>query len=134
VNKVDIFGLDTLYFAGDKLYHYDADGNQLNSWPAVSGGYGEPAPSGIYDLSGPVSVVPCEHQQQASYCDPSDNCWWQAIEPTFETHRGKKDGRLGIHPDGNVPGTEGCIGVTSSDTSDLYQTLQTTTFTDLYVD
>lgn len=26
---------------------------------------------------------------------------------------------LGIHPDGNVPGTEGCIGLLDSDTSDF---------------
>ena len=34
-------------------------------------------------------------------------------------------GNLGIHPDGNVPGTKGCIGVSDSDTSSLFDELRT---------
>ncbi len=30
----------------------------------------------------------------------------------------------GIHPDGNVPGTEGCIGLTNPDTRDLFEELR----------
>lgn len=33
------------------------------------------------------------------------------IYPQFDTNRGKVGGRLGIHPDGNIPGTSGCIGL-----------------------
>lgn len=29
-------------------------------------------------------------------------------------------GNLGIHPDGNVPGTKGCIGISDSDTKALF--------------
>ncbi len=33
-------------------------------------------------------------------------------------------GNLGIHPDGNVPGTKGCIGVINSDTRPLFEKLR----------
>lgn len=35
-------------------------------------------------------------------------------------------GNLGIHPDGNVPGTEGCIGIKDSDTRELFEALKNT--------
>ena len=31
---------------------------------------------------------------------------------------------LGVHPDGNVPGTEGCIGILGDDTSTLFNKLK----------
>jgi hypothetical protein len=34
------------------------------------------------------------------------------------------EGNLGIHPDGNVPGTQGCIGITNPDTSSLFNELK----------
>lgn len=33
-------------------------------------------------------------------------------------------GELGIHPDGNVPGTLGCIGITDDDTKPLFNELK----------
>lgn len=33
-------------------------------------------------------------------------------------------GNLGIHPDGNVPGTKGCVGITNSDTKSLFYKLK----------
>jgi hypothetical protein len=33
-------------------------------------------------------------------------------------------GNLGIHPDGNVPGTLGCIGVTENDTKELFELIR----------
>jgi len=33
-------------------------------------------------------------------------------------------GNLGIHPDGNVPGTKGCIGIVNGDTRDLFNELR----------
>ena len=33
-------------------------------------------------------------------------------------------GDIGIHPDGNLPGTEGCIGITDHDTSPLFYLLR----------
>lgn len=34
------------------------------------------------------------------------------------------EANLGIHPDGNLPGTEGCIGITDPNTKDLYDLLK----------
>jgi hypothetical protein len=33
-------------------------------------------------------------------------------------------GKLGIHPDGNVPGTKGCIGIVEDDTKSLFDKLK----------
>ena len=33
-------------------------------------------------------------------------------------------GNYGIHPDGTVPGTRGCIGIVKDDTSDLFHLLK----------
>lgn len=38
--------------------------------------------------------------------------WWVPLEPLFETERGTAArGRFGVHPDGDLPGTDGCIGI-----------------------
>lgn len=42
-------------------------------------------------------------------------------------------GNLGIHPDGNVPGTEGCIGVVAASTRDLFDKLKSKNETGLTV-
>jgi len=43
-------------------------------------------------------------------------------------------GNLGIHPDGNVPGTKGCIGVVADDTRDLFDKLKLKNSTGLTVE
>jgi len=40
----------------------------------------------------------------------------QVMDPNFNTNRPD----LGIHPDGNVAGTEGCIGIKDNDSTDWY--------------
>lgn len=40
------------------------------------------------------------------------NGWFIPLTPTFSTNRTG----FGIHPDGNLPGTKGCIGLQNSDT------------------
>jgi hypothetical protein len=47
------------------------------------------------------------------FCDLVGNCWFQFIEPRFATTRTG----LGLHPDGGVQGTKGCIGLLDSDTT-----------------
>jgi hypothetical protein len=42
------------------------------------------------------------------------------LDPLFQTNRTL----LRIHPDGNVPGTLGCIGITDPDVAGCYQALQ----------
>ena len=46
------------------------------------------------------------------------------IYPKFNTNRGKVGGRLGIHPDGNKPGTLGCIGITEENTKSFYDAIR----------
>jgi RHS repeat-associated protein len=121
VMRVDPFGLEWtwVYNRGEEtLTGTDEDGN-VQTWDAVSGPHGNgELPAGEYTM-GTLSDVPETHPQQASYCDDNDNCWWQPITPEFETTRSG----LGIHPDGNVAGTAGCIGATAEDTSDLKEAL-----------
>lgn len=52
------------------------------------------------------------------------------LTPTFETTR---EG-LGIHPDGNVPGTLGCIGITSDASSFYDKVAATPTSASIYVE
>jgi len=81
----------------------------------------------------PVEVPP-EHPEQNSYKDESGNAWFQALMPNFETNRGKPpDGRFGVHPDGGKDGTGGCIGITSSNTQDLFDFLTNNPVLDLQV-
>jgi len=42
-------------------------------------------------------------------------------------------GGLGVHPDGNVPGTKGCIGVVANSTRDLFDKLKGKNHTGLTV-
>ncbi len=46
----------------------------------------------------------------------TSNRWFIPIEPQFTTSR---DG-FGIHPDGNVPGTKGCIGLPASEAGSFW--------------
>src|SRR4051812_15449669 len=70
---------------------------------AVSGPFGRGClPTGIYTASRAQLL---DRPANSPYCDPGNRCWMQLITPTFATDRTD----LGIHPDGNVPGTEGCI-------------------------
>lgn len=80
----------------------------LNS-AAVSGPHGLGAlPLGRYKI--PMGAL-SDRSGQAPYCDSRNNCWFQFINPQFSTLRTD----LGVHPDGNVAGTEGCIGLLDSD-------------------
>jgi RHS repeat-associated protein len=119
--RTDVFGLDWTYDTSTgTISQTDANGNVTNSWPAGSGPWGNgQSPPGDYTLPSPPVPVPPSHPNQASYCDASGNCWWQPITPNFPTNRTG----LGIHPDGNVPGTAGCIGATDNDTTSLRDAL-----------
>lgn len=78
---------------------------------AVSGPYGNgELPEGLYHIK--RSGLMDRSSNEISYCDSLQNCWFQYIEPQFSTSRNE----LGIHPDGNLEGTLGCIGLLDSDT------------------
>lgn len=50
--------------------------------------------------------------------------WFVPLRPLFYTERGTPErGRFGIHPDGEFPGTNGCIGIFSGDYDRLFQLL-----------
>ncbi|HEX8210824.1 MAG TPA: hypothetical protein VF584_11660 [Longimicrobium sp.] len=81
---------------------------------AVTGPFGNGAlPTGSY--SAPRAKL-LDKPAKSSYCDSKDRCWMQVLEPQFATTRTD----LGIHPDGGVAGTEGCIGLTQADTKAWY--------------
>jgi RHS repeat-associated protein len=117
INWIDPFGFHSLKYDKDDQIFYilDDNGNIFDSWPAVSGipGRFDPLPTGPYDVGNPVPV------SANPYCDSSGNCWWVPITPQFDT----KSTGLGIHPDGNIYGTEGCIGVLCDDTGILWEIL-----------
>lgn len=82
------------------------------SSPAVSGPHGNGAlPDGSY--SSPRHLL-LDKVGEPPYCDTVGglgHCWLQA----FEAAHGRTD--LGVHPDGNVLGTEGCIGLPATSDS-----------------
>ena len=83
-------------------------------WDAVSGPQGEgKLPKGEYKVSR-REITPYSSNIGNSYKDKSGKGFFIPIYPQFETTRGKSGGRLGIHPDGGVYGTLGCIGIRSN--------------------
>jgi hypothetical protein len=92
------------------------------TWPAVSGipGKHQPLPPGSYSVC-PGSLMTGTEQVQGvgfnkkyafpAYKDRTGFGWFLWL--------GR--GNLGIHPDGNVPGTQGCIGITAINTRELFE-------------
>ena len=97
------------------------------NWKVRSGlpGRYQPTPNGLYTLpknalmSGKSGFgVPHDGKYAKppySFSDKKGFSWFLWL--------GKAN--LGIHPDGNVPGTEGCIGILGDDTSNLFNKLKT---------
>lgn len=81
---------------------------------AVSGPYGGGAlPIGTYEAQRAILL---DKPGEPPYTDKKGRGWMQAFtEPNFSNRTG-----LGIHPDGSVFGTEGCIGIEPSDTKPWY--------------
>ena len=94
--------------------------DQSLSAPAISGPFGLGSlPVGEYIAKRSKLL---DKPAGSSYCDAADpaNCWFQLLEPKFSTTRTE----LGIHPDGGTAGTEGCIGIKSSNTKPWYDALK----------
>jgi hypothetical protein len=90
------------------------------SWKAVSGPFGRGRLSiGGYVLGEIVDVNPPGYRKGA-FEDVAGNALFCPLKPISGSDRK----RLGIHPDGNIPGTEGCIGITELDTRNLYLKLK----------
>ena len=96
--------------------------------PNVEGG--GPTPSGSYRIEQTPVSIPNTHTNRA-FCHTSGNCWWLPYIPYFETPNNRcmpqsQGGtrRCGMHPDGNIPGTQGCTGLTSENTSLMRQLIE----------
>lgn len=116
VSYIDPIGLlDRLVFDGTYLTGYEDFGVEFRV-PAVSGPWGKGAlPEGIYD----GSLLRRRSDNKAMMC-PSGPGWSLDLDPTFKTDRSL----LRIHPDGHVPGTEGCIGPSCSHQKIVYDALR----------
>jgi hypothetical protein len=89
-------------------------------WNAVSGPHGAGAlPVGTYRVER-NKITPYTASIAASYRDSTGRGFFLPIKPTFTTPR---DG-FGIHPDGGVPGTLGCIGLTAADTESFFEAIR----------
>lgn len=81
---------------------------------AKSGPFGKGAlPPGQYTVE-PAKDLDPKDERNKPYRDKLGNAWFARLVPTFETFRAG----FGVHPDGNVPGTEGCIGIVAANTLD----------------
>lgn len=114
---------DLEYSISDSKLSWNAKGL---SWEAVSGPFGNGAlPVGNYIVKR-NRVTSFTDAIASSYRDPSGEGFFLPLEPQFETTRSG----FGIHPDGGVPGTLGCIGLKGS-TKSFYDALAGTPFQDL---
>lgn len=92
--------------------------DEQKEWRAVSGPFGKgSAPPGQYLIKKLVDIP--DVPENAAYKGP-EGCWFAPLEPAFKTDRTG----LGIHPDGNVPGTLGCIGVNKADSAAVMEVLK----------
>jgi len=98
------------------------DGATESLGNALSGPHGNGAlEAGEYTLD-PSFDVPSDHMN-GGFCDPAGNCWFSRLHPQFETQRSG----LGMHPDGNIEGTAGCVGLCTYDTTPIRNTLDQNT-------
>lgn len=83
---------------------------------AVSGPHGDGAlPNGTYTAKRTKLL----DKNEEAYRDRSGasglgHCWMQVFEDAYDRTE------LGLHPDGNVEGTEGCIGIKVADSKPWY--------------
>jgi RHS repeat-associated protein len=116
ISRVDPFGLlDTIVYEGGRLKGYDDLATEFDV-AAVSGPWGNGRlPNGTYNASN------LRHRNNAAMSCPNGDGWSIDLDPTFPTNRTD----LRIHPDGNVPGTEGCIGPScGADQKKVYDSLK----------
>jgi hypothetical protein len=85
---------------------------KLASWDCISGMWGKgEAPKGIYKASGLIKLSDADKAFKKE-----GFAWVLSLEPQFKTDRTD----LAIHPDGNIKGTLGCIGIQSNDIEFYY--------------
>ena len=90
--------------------------NRYSWWFSVSGPWGKgKLPEGTYNGNN----LRKRKDNKAMIC-PNGSGWSLDLNPTFNTDRTL----LRIHPDGNVPGTEGCIGPSCQNQQQVYDALK----------
>ena len=90
-----------------------------------AGLYGRGAlPAGLYTISR-REITKYTNSISSPFRDKTGKGFFVPIYPKFSTTRGK-NGRLGIHPDGNKPGTDGCIGLKEHNAKSFYDAIAST--------
>jgi len=103
-----IFSILKIKDTGDEL---------VDKWKALSGGWGKgPLEEGDYTCY-PVKPLPNDKAHAAFSSEGSS--WVMSLFPLFKTSRFD----LAVHPDGNLPGTLGCIGILNR-TKDCFDKLK----------
>lgn len=122
ISFIDPTGLDALAFNGTTITQTNGTGQTVATWNATSGPWGNGSlPAGTYTVGAPISVTQTSNPSNyQSFCDGSGNCWFAPLTPSFQTNRTG----LGIHPDGGVSGTAGCVGATDNNTQSLRNAIQ----------
>ncbi len=101
------------------LYYAFGDRGSRRTIETNSGPYGRgAAPSGMYFVADPIMIA--ANTVNRPYTDGLGLAWFARMHPAFKTSRSG----LGIHPDGNVPGTLGCLGVVERNTRKFYEWLK----------
>ncbi|WNO10476.1 L,D-transpeptidase [Teredinibacter sp. KSP-S5-2] len=82
-------------------------------YQVVTGGYGLGAiPDGTYDIETKKAVVGNAQTMKSGFVNAATGRgWFLPLTPKFSTTRHG----FGIHPDGNLPGTKGCVGIQGDD-------------------
>ncbi len=84
-----------------------------DEYEVVSGGYGKGAiPNGSFDIERYKAVSGDKSTMKSGFVNPANGRgWFLPLTPKFSTARHG----FGIHPDGNLPGTKGCVGLQGAD-------------------
>jgi len=84
-----------------------------DEYEVVTGGYGKGAiPDGIYDIKVRYAATGNISTMKSGFVNPiTKRGWFLPLSPQFDTVRHG----FGIHPDGNKPGTKGCVGLQGND-------------------
>jgi len=106
--------MDRLIFEPPWLYWENGEYSSQR-WRARSGPYGQGSlPAGSYEGSN------LRYRTNAAMTDREGFGWSLNLQPLFQTGRTL----LRIHPDGNTPGSLGCIAVMNPNTIELHQSLE----------
>ena len=110
----------------DFIFHKNTGLLQHGSqqWPAVSGGGRYQAlQSKIYHVPANSLMSGTDHSAGVPYNSKYAHKAFKDIN-NFGWFQWLGEAGLGIHPDGNVPGTEGCIGIKTPNTRALFDLLK----------